>query len=366
MALSVRTQIIAWGAAAVVFFLLLWQMGGVLLPFLVGGAMAYFLDPVADRLQRMGLSRSFATFAIMLGTLLVLVLVALSVVPLLYQQLRGLIDATPAFVKQLEDAVLLRFPELADNTSTMSQTLSQIAALVQSKGGELAKGVLDSAFGLIGGIVFLLVVPVVAFYLLLDWDHMVARIDALLPRDHAPTIRKLGQEMNAVLSAFVRGQMSVCLIMAMYYSGGLMLGGLQFGLLVGVVAGTVTFIPYLGALIGGALGISLALVQFWGDWVSVAIVVAVIAFGQFIEGNIITPRLVGKSVGLHPVWLLFALSAMGTLFGFVGLLVAVPVAASLGVVTRFMVDRYKASLLYQGQAEAEGAATPRDTDEASA
>ena len=126
-----------------------------------------------------------------------------------------------------------------------------------------------------------------------------------------------------------------------------------------------TFIPYLGALIGGALGVSLALVQFWGDWFSVAMVIAVIAFGQFMEGNIITPRLVGKSVGLHPVWLLFALSAMGTLFGFVGLLVAVPVAASLGVLTRFMVDRYKSSLLYQGQVEDEAIAILQTTDEAS-
>jgi predicted PurR-regulated permease PerM len=364
MALSVRTQVLAWSIAAVVFFVLLWQMGSVLLPFLVGGGLAHFMDPVADRLERWGLSRSLATIVIMLGALLVVVLLALSVLPQLYQQLVGLIDAAPAFVKKLQDAVLIRFPELADSTSTMSRTLAQLAGLVQSKGGELAQGVLDSAFGVIGWIVFLLVVPVVAFYLLLDWDRMVARIDALLPRDHAPTIRALATEMDTVMAAFVRGQMTVCLIMATYYSVGLMFAGLQFGLLVGVAAGAVTFIPYLGALTGGTLAISLALVQYWGDWVSVAVVIAVISFGQFMEGNIITPRLVGKRVGLHPVWLLFALSAMGTLFGIVGLLVAVPVAASLGVLTRFVVGKYQASLLYQGRVE--DTATRAETgDEAS-
>ena len=351
MALSVRTQILAWSIAAAVFFLLLWLMGGVLLPFLVGGGVAYFLDPIADRLQRFGLSRSMATIIIMLTALLVVVLLALSVVPLLYQQTLGLIDAIPAFVKNFQDAVLVRFPELADRTSIMSRTLAQLAGLVQSKGGELAQGVLSSAFGVIGWVVFILVVPVVAFYLLLDWDQMVGRIDALLPRDHAPVIRRLASDVDEVLAAFVRGQITVCLIMATYYSVGLMLAGLQFGLLVGFTAGTVTFIPYLGPLLGGTLGITLALVQFWGDWVSIAIVVVVIAFGQFIEGNIITPKLVGKRVGLHPVWLLFALSAMGTVFGFVGLLVAVPTAAALGVLTRFVVAKYHQSLLYQGQIE---------------
>ena len=152
--------------------------------------------------------------------------------------------------------------------------------------------------------------------------------------------------------------------MATYYSVGLMLAGLQFGLLVGFTAGTVTFIPYLGPLLGGTLGITLALVQFWGDWVSIAIVVVVIAFGQFIEGNIITPKLVGKRVGLHPVWLLFALSAMGTVFGFVGLLVAVPTAAALGVLTRFVVAKYHQSLLYQGQVEDDGTENASASDEA--
>jgi predicted PurR-regulated permease PerM len=199
-------------------------------------------------------------------------------------------------------------------------------------------------------VLFIVVVPVVAFYLLLDWDDMVARIDGMLPLDHAPTVRRLAREIDTVLAGFVRGQVSVCLSLGTFYAVALMAAGLQFGLIVGAIAGAITFIPYVGSLVGGALAIGLALFQFWGDWVHIGIIAAIFAVGQFVEGNILTPRLVGKSVGLHPVWLLFALSAFGTVFGFVGMLIAVPVAASIGVLTRFGLERYRASLLYQGKA----------------
>ena len=187
-----------------------------------------------------------------------------------------------------------------------------------------------------------------AFYLLLDWDNMVARIDSLVPRDHAPVVRQLAGEIDRVLAAFVRGQLSVCLVLGSYYAMALMLAGLQFGLIVGAIAGAITFIPYVGALVGGILAIGLALFQFWGDWLSIGVVAAIFAAGQFLEGNVLTPKLVGKSVGLHPVWLLLALSAFGSVFGFVGMLVAVPIAASMGVLTRFAVGQYQRSLLYRG------------------
>jgi predicted PurR-regulated permease PerM len=351
MPLPIRAQAIYWGIAAAMFFLVLWLLGSVLLPFLVGGALAYFLDPVADRLERAGLTRAWATSVITLLALLAVVLLALSVVPLLFQQLRALIDAAPDLVVRLQVAIVQRFPELADNTSTMSQTLAELAKTLQDKGAALAQGLLNQALGVIGWVVFILVVPVVAFYMLLDWDHMVARVDALLPRDHVEVVRQLGREVDAVLAAFVRGQLTVCLILGTYYAVALMAAGLQFGLIVGAIAGAITFIPYVGALVGGSLGIGLALFQFWGNWVAVAVIVVIFAFGQFMEGNVITPRLVGKSVGLHPVWLLFALSAMGTLFGFAGMLVAVPTAAALGVLTRFLVGSYQKSLLFRGAGE---------------
>ena len=176
----------------------------------------------------------------------------------------------------------------------------------------------------------------------------MAKIDDWVPLDHRDQIRAIARDIDRVLAGFVRGQVSVCLILGTFYSVALMLAGLQLGLIVGAIAGLVTFIPYVGALIGGALAIGLALYQFWGEWLQIAVVAGIFVVGQFLEGNIITPRLVGKSVGLHPVWLLFALSAFGTLFGFVGMLVAVPVAAAIGVVARFGIGQYKTSPLYQG------------------
>lgn len=348
MALPIREQAKYWGIALVVFFLALWALGGVMLPFLVGGALAYFLDPVADRLERAGLSRVAATTVITAVAVLIVVALVLAVIPTLVNQLTALVNAAPDIAYRLQAFLLERFPDLADSTSTIRQSLAQIGQTIQSKGAALAEGLLTSLAGAISIVVFLLVVPVVTFYLLLDWDHMVARIDHLLPRDHAPTIRRLGTEIDAALSAFVRGQLSVCLVLGIYYSAGLMLVGLQFGLVVGAIAGAITFIPYIGAIIGGALAIGLALFQFWGDWVQIGIIGGIFAAGQFLEGNVLTPKLVGKSVGLHPVWLLFALSAFGTLFGFVGMLIAVPVAAALGVLTRFGLGQYHDSLLYRG------------------
>lgn len=348
MGLPVRDQVKYWGLAAVAFLAALWFLGDVILPFLVGGAIAYFLDPVADRLERLGLSRVAATSLISVAVLLVAVLLVLAVIPTLISQLTALVNAAPDIFRRLQTFLTERFPDLTDETSTIRQTLLSIGETIKAQGGELANTLLGSALGVINAVVFMVVVPVVAFYLLLDWDRMVARIDALLPRDHAPVVRHLASEIDRVLAAFVRGQLSVCLVLGTFYSVALMAVGLQFGLIVGAIAGAITFIPYVGALVGGALAIGLALFQFWGDWASIGIVIGIFALGQFLEGNVITPRLVGNSVGLHPVWLLFALSAFGSLFGFVGMLVAVPVTAALGVLARFSIGQYTGSRLYTG------------------
>ncbi len=358
MTLPVRQQVQYWGIAALVFLVTLWLMGDVMLPFLVGGALAYFLDPVADRLERAGLSRTAATSVITLVAVLLMGLLVLAVIPTLINQLIALVNAAPEIARKLQTILTEKFPSLNDDTSAIRETLAKIAAAIQSKGGAVAEGLIASIMGVISAAVFVLVVPVVAFYLLLDWDHMVERIDSLLPRDHAPVVRRLATEIDTVLSSFIRGQLSVCVVLGLYYSIALMLAGLQFGLVVGAIAGMITFIPYIGAIVGGSLAIGLALFQFWGDWVSIGIVAGIFGVGQFMEGNILTPKLVGHSVGLHPVWLLFALSAFGTLFGFVGMLVAVPVAASLGVLIRFAISQYKDSPLYRGLA------LPQDEDAA--
>jgi len=348
MALPIREQVKYWGVALALLFVLLWLLGDVILPFLVGSAIAYFMDPVADRLQRLGMSRVAATALLTLGAVVIVVLLVLSVIPTLIKQLTALIDSAPVIANQLQTFLTERFPELSDETSTIRQTLAQIGTAIQERGAELAQTVLSSALSVISAVVFIVVVPVVAFYMLMDWDTMIARIDAMLPRDHAPVVRRLASEVDTALAAFVRGQLTVCLLLGTFYSVALAVAGLQFGLVVGAIAGAITFIPYVGSLVGGALAIGLALFQFWGDWLSIGLIAAIFVFGQFIEGNILTPKLVGSSVGLHPVWLLLALSAFGSLFGFVGLLVAVPVAAALGVVIRFAIQQYQDSVLYRG------------------
>ena len=350
MALPTREQAKYWGGALLLFFVMLWFLGGVMLPFIIGSAIAYFLDPLADRLERLGLSRAAATTVITLLALMVVVVAVLALIPTLIKQTTALINAAPEIAQRLQMFLVERFPQLTDSTSTIRQSLAEIGAAIQAKGASLAQGVISSALSLLSALLYIVVVPVVAFYMLLDWDRMITQIDQMLPRDHAPTVRRLANEINAVLSAFVRGQMTVCLTLGSYYAVALMAAGLQFGLLVGAVAGAITFIPYVGALVGGVLAIGLALFQFWGDWLSIGLVAAIFGLGQFLEGNVLTPRLVGKSVGLHPVVLMLALAIFGSLFGFVGLLVAVPVSAAIGVLTRFALGHYQTSLLYTGLA----------------
>ena len=354
MALPVRQQLTYWGIATAVFLVVLWALGDVILPFLVGGAIAYFLDPVADRLERMGLSRVLATVIIFVFLLGVVTVSLLVIIPLLIQQTNDLIQSAPDLFNQLRNWLTERFPQVMDEGSPLRDSLASIGSTIQERGGELVQQVLSSAAGVVNVLVFLVVVPVVAFYMLLDWDRLIARIDDLLPRDHADTIRTLAGQIDRTLASFIRGQGTVCLILGTFYAVALMVVGLQFGLVVGLLAGLLTFIPYVGALVGGALSVGLALFQFWGDWWLIVAVAAIFQVGQMVEGNILTPKLVGSSVGLHPVWLIFALSAFGTVFGFVGMLVAVPVAAAIGVLVRFVIEQYKGGLLYRGLAGRSG------------
>lgn len=348
MALPIQVQLKYWGIAAVVFFALLWTLGDVILPFILGGAIAYCLDPIADALERMKLPRAAAVAVITLGAVIVFVLATLLVVPLLVEQSIALFNMAPELFQNLRTFLTEQFPSLMEPESTLRKSLDGLGETIRERGGELVNTILGSVSGLVNIIVLVVIVPVVAFYLLLDWDRMVARIDELLPRDHAPVIRQLAREVDKTLAAFIRGQGTVCLILGAYYAIALMLVGLQFGLIVGFVAGLISFIPYVGALFGGVLALGLAVFQFWGEWWWIVAVFAIFQIGQIVEGNILTPNLVGSSVGLHPVWLIFALSAFGALFGFVGLLVAVPVAASLGVIVRYLIARYQEGRLYRG------------------
>lgn len=348
MALPVKEQAKYWGIAAAAFFAVLYLLGDVILPFVLAMAVAYMLDPVADRLEAWGLSRIMATILITAAAGILFVLAVLMVIPTLVQQATGLVETAPQLFDDLQSFLTARFPDLLDENSQIHQTLLQIGDAIQSKGGALLQSALSSAMSVFNVLMILVLVPVITFYLLMDWDRMVGEIDKLLPRDHAPIIRRLAFDIDRTLASFIRGQGTVCLILGTFYAAGLMLVGLNFGLVAGAIAGALTFIPYVGALVGGALSIGLALFQFWGEWYWIAAVVAIFAIGQFVEGNILTPNLVGSSIGLHPVWLIFALAAFGTLFGFVGMLIAVPVAAAFGVLARFGISRYRDSRLYRG------------------
>ncbi len=347
--MPVGTQIRYWGIAAVIFLFVLWWLGNIILPFVLGGAIAYALDPLADRLERLGLSRVWATSVITLFAAVVFIALAVVVVPILFNQTSALIDALPDIAGKLQAWVNRTIPAMGEPDSAVRQSLAGIGESLKSRALDLFNTILASVSGLVNVLVLFVIVPIVTFYLLLDWDNIVAKIDALLPREHAPVVRRLALDIDRTLASFIRGQGTVCLIVGVFYSAALMLIGLKFGLVVGAIAGALTFIPYVGALVGGGLALGLALFQFWGDWVWVIAVIVIFQAGQLVEGNILTPKLVGSSVGLHPVWLIFALSAFGALFGFVGLLVAVPVAASFGVLTRFALDQYRDSRLYRGQ-----------------
>ena len=351
MAVPARKQALYWGIAAVVLLLMLWLLGDVLLPFLLGGAVAYFLDPVADRLERLGLSRVWSVALISVVAVLLFIAVVVPVTVTLANQITALVAALPGFagaVMDPEGPLAARFPFLLEYQPRIEEFVANLGAAIQERGGVIASGLLTAGRGILGIVLLLVIVPVVAFYLLLDWDRMIARVDELLPREHAPTIRRLGREIDRTLAGFLRGQGTVMLVLGTFYALALMAVGLNFGIVIGALAGLVTFIPYVGAIVGGGLSIGIALVQFWGDWCWIALVAGIFVAGQVLEGNVLTPKLVGSSVGLHPVWLIFALSAFGAMFGFIGLLAAVPIAAVIGVIARFAVERYRASALYQG------------------
>ncbi|MEM6324250.1 MAG: AI-2E family transporter [Pseudomonadota bacterium] len=348
MALPGATQVRIWGIVIALFVLIMWLLGDVILPFVLAGAIAYCLDPVADWLEEMGLSRVMATIAISSVAILLFVIAFFAIRPALVREASALIEMAPTIFNNLQGFIDAKLPSLEDETSAIGQSLKSVGEMLRAKGGALIQSILTSALSLINILMLVVIVPVVTFYLLLDWDRIVENVDELLPRDHAPTIRGIANDVDRTLASFVRGQVTVMIILGFFYAIALSLAGLQFGVVVGAVAGLLTFIPYVGALVGGALALGLALFQFWGDFFSIALIAGIFFFGQFMEGNILTPKLVGKSVGLHPVWLLLALSVFGTLFGFVGMLVAVPLAAAIGVVARFFVTQYKTGRLYQG------------------
>jgi predicted PurR-regulated permease PerM len=351
--MTLQRQMIFWTAALVILILALWLLGDIMLPFIAGLALAYFLDPVADALERLGLPRLAATLVILIASLVAIAVLLLLLLPVLGDQITRFTSNLPslmqALVKLFNDLAPQWLKEmLAASGTNVPASLSDLAGKAAGWLATILTSILTGGLALVNVISLLIVTPIVAFYMLNDWDHMVAKVDGWLPRDHHNTIRSLARQIDEAMAGFIRGQGTVALFLGIFYAAGLSFAGLNFGLLIGLGAGLLSFIPYIGTIIGGVLAIGMALIQFWPDWVQILIIVAIFVAGQFIEGNFLSPYLVGNRIGLHPVWLMFALFAFGYLFGFVGLLLAVPLAAAAGVLVRFALQQYLKSPLYLG------------------
>ena len=349
---ALRRQIFFWLVALALFTGFLMLFRSILLPFVAGMALAYFLDPVADRLEAIGLSRMMATLVILVAFILVFALGLIIVIPLLVTQASDFASKVPGYIAQLQDLIASEGTLLPEWASAQLSAVKESFSTLLKEGaglvGTIFQQIWSSGKALIDIAALFVVTPVVAFYLLLDWDNMTAKIDSWVPREHVATVRELARRIDKAIAGFVRGQGSVCIILGLMYAIGLSVIGLNFGLLIGLFAGLISFIPYVGSLVGLVVAFGVGIVQFWPDFIMLGAIAAVFAVGQFIEGNILQPRLVGSSVGLHPVWLMFALFAFGALFGFVGMLVAVPASAAIGVLVRFAIERYLDSDLYFG------------------
>jgi predicted PurR-regulated permease PerM len=351
--MTFERQVVFWLAAFAVIVLLLWLLSQILLPFVAGAAIAYLLTPVTDRLERLGVNRLAAALSIITLVVMAIVLLILLVAPILGSQLTSFIDNIPGYVTRLQSLLsdpsrpwlqkLLGASFNADKpiSDLVAQGVGWLTTFLQSlwSGGRA----LVSLFSLV------VVTPVVAFYLIYDWHRMIRSADSWVPRQQRETVRQLAREIDAAIAGFVRGQTAVCLILGSFYAVALTFSGLNFGLLIGLISGVITFIPYVGSMTGLILALGVAVAQFWPDYSSILMVLGIFLVGQFLEGNLLAPKLVGESVGLHPVWVIFALLAFGYLFGFVGLLVAVPLAATIGVLVRFVLQRYRQSSLYTGE-----------------
>ncbi len=343
-----------WGLAFVLFTIGVYVLRDVLLPFVAGIAMAYFLDPLTTRLQKKLHSRIAAVCVVSVVLILLFLLCIFIIVPIVQKQLSIFINNLPIYAGLLWSKVEPYAMELKRLFPKQAGDLRQTVAEHLSGGFKLLLGtvqkLLSGSMAFINLLSLLLITPVVAFYLLRDWTKFCLSVRRLLPRAEAKTIRSLLAEMNDIISGFVRGQATVCLCLGIFYAVGLTLAGLDLGLLIGLGIGVLSFIPYVGSTTGFIISVSLAAVQF-DDWKRIAVVVVIFFMGQMLEGNVLTPKLVGEKVGLHPVWVMFALLAGATLFGFLGVLIAVPAAAIIGVLVRFGIQKYMESPLYLGTAE---------------
>jgi len=352
--MTLQRQLLFWLGALAAFILIVWLLHEMLLPFVAGTALAYLLNPAADRLEGLGIPRIVATLIVVGLFVLFFVLVGIMLFPILGNQLFSFLQRLPDYVTRLQELIAHENKEwlqrlVGDKLPDIQKSLGDLMGEGATWLVAFLKSLWSGGRAIISVLSLIIITPVVAFYVLYDWHAVVDKVDSWLPRRYRDTIRMLAAEIDRSIAGFLRGQALVCMILGLYYAVGLTLAGLNFGLLIGSGSGVLTFIPYVGSVIGLVIGMIVAIVQFWPNLFSILVVLTIFIIGQFLEGYVLSPKLVGESVGLHPVWLMFALFAFAYLFGFVGLLIAIPLAAAVGVLLRFALAQYLASPLYTGR-----------------
>lgn len=349
---ATRTQRLALLAGVLIAFWLTLQLfASILLPFVAACGIAYVLDPFCARLTRIRVPRGAASLLLVLGLILAGLLFVLLLYPIIIRQVGLLVGHVPDYAQGLSNFAGRIIARLQQNLGP-DYVDAKLSELVSGQAGAMLTFLAGAATRLVGGgyalfnvLSLLIVTPVVAFYLLRDWPYVIALVDSWLPRRYQATLRAQAREVDRILSAWVRGQAMCCMILALFYALGLSAVGLELGLVVGLTAGFLSFIPYVGSVTGAVVSIGLAFAQF-PTWEGVARVAAVFITGQILEGYVIYPRFLGDRVELPAVWVIFALFAGGAAFGFLGVMLAVPVAATAGVLTRFWLRRYLVSPLY--------------------
>ncbi|ARN81953.1 AI-2E family transporter [Methylocystis bryophila] len=354
-------NLLLWGFAIAALLVAASALKSILTPFAAGAVLGYLLNPVAERLQRLGLSRLGAALLLLAVFVLVVGAALLLLVPVLIQQFEGFLTGLPSLIAALRrlfaewsDKLVTDYSkvlkehglDIAIPTLDTQKYVDEFFGDTPAHLADLARSMLSRGLAIINILSVIVVTPVVAFYMLLDWGAMVRMLDDLTPPRYRGEVRMLAREIDAAMGGFLRGQAAVCFFLGSWFAFGLSFIGLNFGFLIGVVAGVLSFIPFAGSIAAFVLSISIGLVQSWPDLRLPLEAVAIVSVGLFLDGNVLSPRLVGASIGLHPVWLMFALFAFGTLFGFVGLLLAAPAAAAAGVLLRFALKRYRESSYY--------------------
>jgi predicted PurR-regulated permease PerM len=343
-------QWLFWAILTVVMVSVAWVLGDILSPFITGMVIAYMLNPIVTGLTLRLKSRALATAVVLIGFVLLVAGFIAVLSPILFKQAGEFIENLPSYMEKLRDWSL---PYIASVTNRIEpnyiQQIREAAegnmSAVLSGGRNIVMRVWSGGMAVVDIVTFLAITPIVAFYCLRDWPKIIKRMDDLLPRKSVDTLRAIFYEFDCRMAGFLRGQMLVCLSLGTFYATGLTLAGLNFGLAIGFISGLLSFIPYVGSVTGFLASVGVALVQFSG-WEMPMVIVGIFFLGQFIEGNFLTPKLVGERIGLHAVWVIFALMAGGGLMGFTGLLLAVPVAAMIGVVVRYAVMWYQKSPAY--------------------